>query len=335
MPFVDRYWVPDPRDFEDRSTEILSLYPSVITSFELCKAASGDLVSGFRLGRGKRRGFLLGRVHGHEPSGTCGLTALMEGLASGKSPDTGEQFEEAQVILDEWTLDLFPMVNPSAAGRYSSQIEDSYIGEKASSAKEEGRFEEWLRKEYEPVLHEPGLILKKRRPAYFTSEDLRVMETLGRPMGSLFTIDGVELWKDWVNQRAVQTRALKNRMTEHRLDLLVDVHNDSPPTRICPPTEAREDALYQRLGGAVYRGLGRAGIDSSQKVEPYLKNDENKSVSWAHETLGTIQFLYEINGIGSKAHMIQAVWHGITELLLEVCRPASAEDPGRKERRAG
>jgi hypothetical protein len=102
--------------------------------------------------------------------------------------------------------------------------------------------------------------------------------------------------------------------------LLVDIHNDSPPTRICPPSEIKEKdaALYQQLGTALYDALERASISSSREVKPYLKHDEHKSVSWAYENLGTLQFLYEINGIGSKEDMILSVWFGITALLLEV-----------------
>jgi len=320
MTFLDRYWVDSPRAFEKRMKEIVSLYSDKIEPFELCETASGVPVPGFRMGRGERHVFLLGRVHGHEPSGTCGLVALIEGLANSNVPDTGKPFGEAQRILDHFTIRIFPLVNPTAAERFSTQIKDSYIGNLApkSSAK---NFEEWLHNEYEPILHEPGLTLKKRRPAYFELEELKALEKIGKPIGTLFTEDGVELWKDWVNEKAPQTRALKQVMRSFRPVLLVDIHNDSPPTRICPPTQLRKEdvSLYERLGNLVYDALERASIPSSRRVEPYIKDvDTHQSVSWAYNNLGTIQFLYEVNGLGSKEHMVLSVWYGITALLLGI-----------------
>jgi len=321
MTFLERYWVDSPKAFEKRMKEIVSLYPDKIEPFELCKTASGVPVPGFRMGRGERHVFLLGRVHGHEPSGTCGLVALMEGLANNKVPDTGKPFDEARKILDQFSLQIFPMMNPTAAERFSVHFKDSYIGDLAAEARAKGKFEEWLEEEYGPVLHEPGLALKKRRPPYFTSEEIRILDGIKRPMGTLFTEDGVELWKDWVNERAPQTKAIKQMISTIRPVLLVDIHNDSPPTRICPPTQLREEdvALYQSLGNMVYDALERASIPSSRRVEPYIKvRDEHQSVSWAYNSLGTIQFLYEVNGLGSKEHMVLSVWYGITALLLGI-----------------
>lgn len=317
---LQRYWVDSPDKFRRRIHEIVSQNAGLIEAFELCRSASGLPVPGYRIGRGPHHAVLLGRVHGHEPSGTCGLTALLEGLAVGKSPDRGDPFPQARDILDRLTLHVFPMVNPSAAERYSSRIPDSYIGGLAAEARRQGRFEEWLHEGYEAVLHEPGLLLKKRRPPFFTEQELQALAESGKVMGTLFTEDGVELWKDWVNERAPQTRALKRYLEERRPILMVDVHNDSPPTRICPPSavEERDAEVFQKLGSALYASLGEASIDAAGKVEPYLRIDENKSVCWAYENFGTIQFLYEVNGLGPRDHMVLAVWYGITALLIRI-----------------
>ena len=312
-----RYWVDSPSRFYARIRESTTRHAGVIEAFELCRSASGLMVPGYRIGHGTAHAIFLGRVHGHEPSGTCGLTALMDGLAGGVSPDGDEPFPKAEAILNEMTLHVFPLVNPSAAERYSSQIEDSYIGAVAAEARSQGRFEEWLHEAYEPVLHEPGLMLNKRRPPFFTAEEMEAWAASGKILGTLFTEDGVELWKDWVNERAPQTRALKQYIRDCEPVLLVDVHNDSPPTRICPPTvvDGKDSERFQALGSAVYAALEEAGIHGSGKVEPYLQSDENRSVSWAYENFGTFQYLYEVDGLGSREHMVLAVWYGVTALL--------------------
>ena len=318
MSLLERFWVDTPSTFNARMAEIVRLHPGAIAPFELCRTAAGIPVTGYRLGRGTRQVVLQGRVHGHEPSGTCGLTALIESLASGKSPDTGKAFSGAGHILDAYTLSIFPMMNPTAAERFAAHFPDSYIGGLAAEAKAKGRFEEWIKTGYEEVLHEPGLALKKRRPPFFTEEDVKMLQTIGKPMGSMFTEDGVELWKDWLNGRASQTRALKEMMTALRPYLFIDVHNDSPPTRICPPTELKEkDApLYRKLMEALYDGLESGSVPTDRRIyTPYLQQDDCQSVSWAYNTLGTIQFLYEVSGLGSKEDMLLQVWYGITALL--------------------
>ena len=78
---VQRYWVGSPELFSERMREIVELHPDKIEAFELCKNNLEQPVPGFRMGKGSKHVFLLGREHGHEPVGTCGLAAPMEGLA--------------------------------------------------------------------------------------------------------------------------------------------------------------------------------------------------------------------------------------------------------------
>jgi len=331
---IERYWVDGPKDFERRMKGIVALHPDKIEPFELCKTSSDIPVPGFLMGQGKRHVFLLGRVHGHEPAGTCGLVALMEGLARSKVPASEHQFKEAQRILNNFKLNIFPMLNPDAAERFSSQIRDSSPSEQLGYSEED--FQKLL-----AILHEPGLTLSKRRLPYYTPEESRILDEIGKPMGTLFTEDGVEIWKDWAYERAPQTRALKKLMCASRPFLLVDVHQHYHPTTIFTPTELheRDVLLYKKLGGLVYDSLEKAAIpfEPSRKVEPYIaKQDVDRSVSWAYENLGTIQFLYEIDdGYRSpaqympgspppklptitKEQIVLAVWYGITPLLLEI-----------------
>ncbi len=106
---VERYWVDSPKLFEERIKEIVDLHPNKIEVFELCKNNLCQSVPGFRMGRGSKHVFLLGREHGHEPVGTCGLAALMEGLAEARVPASVQQFSEAEEILDKLTLHMFPL----------------------------------------------------------------------------------------------------------------------------------------------------------------------------------------------------------------------------------
>ena len=140
-------------------------------------------------------------------------------------------------------------------------------------------------------------------------------------MGSLFTEDGVELWKDWVNGKASQTRALKEMMRKLKPVLLIDIHNDSPPTRLCPPTERREEDknLYRKLQDLAYDALEKASIPLQKRIyTPYRQKDDDQSVCWAYNNFGTIQFLYEVNGLDTKEHMVFSVWYRIIALVLGI-----------------
>jgi len=331
---IERYWVDSPKAFERKTKEIVTHYPNQIKPFELCKTSSGIPVLGFLVGQGKRHAFLLGRVHGHEPAGTCGLVALMEGLAREKVPGSEHRFKGAQRILNSFKLNIFPMLNPDAAERFSSQIRDSFPSEQLEYSQED--FQKLL-----AILHEPGLTLNKRRLPHYSPEETKILEKIGKPMGTLFTEDGVELWKDWAYEKAPQTSALKKLMCASKPVLLVDVHQHYHPTTIFTPTELheRDVLLYKKLGGLVYESLEKASIpiEPSQKVEPYIDGqDVDRSVSWAYENSGTIQFLYEIDDgyrypaqytpsslppklpTITKEQIVLAVWYGIMPLLLEI-----------------
>jgi len=200
-----------------------------INKDSVCKTSSDIPVPGFLMGQGKRHVFLLGRVHGHEPAGTCSLVAPMEGLAKSKVPASEHQFKEAQRILNNFKLSIFPMLNPDAAERFSSQIGDSFPSEQL------GYSEEDLQKLL-AILHELGLTLSKCRLPYYTPEESKILDEIGKSMGTLFTEDGVELWKDWVYEMAPQTRVVKKLMCASRPVLLVDVHQHYHPTTIFTPS---------------------------------------------------------------------------------------------------
>jgi len=332
---VERYWVDTPEAFKNRITEIVSLHPEKIESFELCKTASGISVPGFRMGQGEKTVFLLGREHGHEAVGTCGLVALMEGLANSKVPGSEKTFRQAEKILDQLTINIFPMLNPDGARRYASQIPNSYPASVLKYCRADYE-------KYQKILFEPGITLNNPRPSYFSSEEIKILHRIGKPMGTTYTEDGVELWMDWINERAAQTKALKKLMSASKPVLLVDIHAHEHLTTIFTPTEIRREdvASYKKLGSLVYDALEKASIPfaPSKRVGPYLRKDENQSVSWAYKNFGTIQFLYEVdNGYRdyghlrtpwyepqewetkiptiSKEQIVLAVWYGITAIL--------------------
>jgi len=328
---IERYWIDSPKAFGQRMKEIVDLHPSEIETFELCKNSLGQSVPGFRMGIGPRNVFLSGREHGHEPVGTCGLTALIEGLAKAKIPGSNRRFPPAEKILKHFTLHIFPLMNPDGAERFSRQVKNSFPAAQFSYSQKDTE-------RYRVILSEPGITLGKGRPPHFSNEDLEVWRKTGKPIGSLYTEDGVELWLDWEYEKAPQTRALKRLMYESRPYLFVDIHAHEGLTTLMVPAELDDEemSLHKHFGSLVYNSLRKASIpfDPKRQIVTFQKAGWSglTSVHWVYENFHAIQFLYEVdNGYRwyspslrsgnvklpaiSKVQIIMAVLRGITALL--------------------
>jgi hypothetical protein len=326
---VKRYWVDSPTTFEKRLSEIINLHPDDIEDFELCKTNLGQKVPGIRMGRGSKNIFLLGREHGHEPVGTCGLTALIEGLAEGKIPEVNKKFNRANEILNKFTLHIFPLMNPDGAERFSRQIKNSFPADQFRYCQEDSD-------KYKFIHSEPGITLKNNRPSHFSDEEMKIWRKTGKPIGSLFTEDGVELWIDWKYEKAPQTKAIKKIISKYEPSLFVDIHAHEIPTLIAAPAELnnKDTAKHTRLTKLLYKALTREALPSIQDKKLYRWEDPNvnTSIGWIYKTFqgSSLQYLYEIdNGYRwynpshpeikiptiSKTQIILSVWYGIITLL--------------------
>ena len=327
VDLVERYWVHTPELLAARLAELVEQYPGMIESFELCKNNVGDSVPGCRMGKGPRHVFLLGREHGHEPVGPCSLTALVESLTTATRPGSDRSFPEAPVILEAMTLHIFPVMNPDGAHRFASQVPESFPGSYFTYGQEDSD-------RYRQVHSEPGLTLNNNRPPHYTPEEMATWRQTGKPIGSLFTEDGVELWMDWDHDKAPQTRALKEQMREFPPSLFVDVHAWESPTQILmPKADDAEAARLQALGALVYDALAAADLPPTGGGSVGdLGEDTTISPVWVHRTYGAAAFLYEIDGgyrwfrperrpedvtlpTMTKEQIILSGWHGVAALL--------------------
>jgi hypothetical protein len=325
-----RYWVPTP-DLLQRATErLLQAYPHDILRYPLCRNDLGETIHFFHLGSGPRHVVLLGGVHGHEPMGPCGLAALMDGLLSHRVPGSDEPFAAAETILQAFSMDCVPLLNPDAARRWGAQVRDSYPALQWSDSAED--FEAFRR-----IHSEPGLTLHKGRVPHFTPEEVINWRKTGKPMGSLFTEEGVELWKDWAHGHAMQTVAMRELLRLRRPVLFVDIHGDVLADQLFIPYGLRSEAdrrRHEELATAAYDALEANDIPCVRKVVPYIQEqpDLDNSTNWAYLHLGSMQFLFEVD-MGwrpaivkdwrqaqspplTKAQIVMSVWHGITALLL-------------------
>lgn len=327
------YWVHSPELFERAGTRLLETYPDHIQRYHLCTNDLGEPVWVFRLGHGQRNVVLLGRTHGHEPAGTCGLVALMDGLLSAKVPGTNMPYDQAERLLHGFTLECIPMVNPDAARRWASQVRDSFPALDYTNSPEDTR-------RLREIHSEPGLTLGKERPPHFTAEEVIEWRRHGKSMGSLFTEEGVELWMDWAHGRSMQIVALRELLRLRQTVLFVDIHQQELPSQIFIPTGLRTEEDRRRheyLAEAALDAIEGAGIPCNRRVVPFFdRPDLNNSTNWAYLYGGSMQLLFEIDWGHrwggewiqdmciaqmiplSKAQIVMTVWWGITGLLLSL-----------------
>jgi hypothetical protein len=281
------------------------------------------------MGKGSKNVFLLGREHGHEPVGTCGLTALIEGLVEGRIPGSDHKFPLAEKLLKRFKFHIFPLMNPDAAERFSRQVRDSLPALQFRYSKEDSE-------RYRTIHSEPGVMLGKGRPPHFTNEDLEAWRKTGKPIGSLYTEDGVELWMDWKYEKAPQTRALKKLMHAMKPSLFVDIHAWETETALLMPAQMDDESLnlHRTLGSLLYNRLEEASIPFNPRKEVQPTGDSSTSIGWAYQTFhrASYYYLFEVdNGYRwydpnlkaedvrlptiSKDQIILSVWYGITALL--------------------
>ena len=253
---LQRYWVPMPDQFEKAADRLVEAHAGRIERYEVCRNYLNDRVHGFRIGEGSRQVLFLGTVHGHEPAGTCGLLALLDGLLSGRVPGSDQPYEPARRLLEQFAIDCVPMGNPDAARRYGSQVPNSYLPDTFTFGPEDSQ-------RYRTLHSEPGIAFQRPRPPHFTPREVMEWRQTGKPMGSLFTEEGVELWKDWAHGRSPQIVAMRELLRLRRPELFVDVHQTELANCIFVPSGLRSDAdqaRHARLAHAAYDDLERTGI---------------------------------------------------------------------------
>jgi hypothetical protein len=339
---VEKYWVESPNAFNKRIKEIISFHTGEVEVLELCKNSLGKPVPEIRLGKGAKHVYLLGRMHGHEAVGTCGLTALIEGLLEGKTPGSEHSFKEARRILESFKLHIFPMYNPDAAARSSKQIKDSYLPSRFSYTQKDFRC-------YMEIRNEPALTLKRERPAYFLPNEMEAWLKKGKSLGTLYTEDGVELWMDWNYEKAPQTRAIKKAMNMSKPSLFVDIHSWEQPTMIWMPALLNDETLklHRGIGNLFYDELEKYSIPfkpdreirveelGEEKAYMYAGGEAPKGmppIQWVYDNFGAASFVYDIDSgyrwydgatktedvkipTVSKSQIVLSVWYGITAML--------------------
>ena len=325
----EKYWTPTPEGFVRATERMLETYGERVNRYELCRNYLDEPVYALRIGRGTRNVVFLGCVHGHEPAGTCGLMALMDGLLGGKVPGSDDSFDPAPMLLNEFSIECVPMANPDGARRFAAQVPDSYPGLTFTNDPED--VERMAR-----IHSEPGHTLGKLRPPHYTPQEVMEWRMTGKPMGTLFTEEGVELWRDWAHGRSMQMVALRELLRLREPELFVDVHQHQIGSRIFLPSGLRahgDRRKHERLAEAAYDALEAAGIAFTRRVTPYIQDrpDLECSTNWAYMRLGSLQFLLEVDWgyrwasfghegsdlpVLTKAEIVMTVWHVLTAFML-------------------
>ncbi|MDD5599050.1 MAG: M14 family zinc carboxypeptidase [Victivallaceae bacterium] len=277
-------------------------YPAYEDLLELMESwpyKSGDLLHGsgkyplqfFRYGHGAERIVFICRIHGHEPAGTSGAIAFLKTLAPDKVDFSG--FDA------KYTIDVIPMVNVDAAVRYARQVPDSYPGNRFKENEEDYS-------EYKNILTSPGREMfsnPEMRVHHLDKTTLKEMQKKHILPGTVYSEEGIELARDWPEQKSKHIKALLQFLQQEKTDYFIDIHCHEKPTEIYVPFTEKPDSKLNALkkcGEKLIELLRGKNIPCTCKREcGYYEYVRNISNDYIYSRFGIGSFLWEIN-VGYK-----------------------------------
>src|SRR5262249_44756048 len=89
--------------------------------------------------------------------------------------------------------------------------------------------------------------LTRGRDLFLTDEQIAVWtQERGGTLGQLWSDQGVDLWEDWTNFRAPESRALRDLLASTRPDCVLELHGHELPTQMYVPLPSAPSAERRR-----------------------------------------------------------------------------------------
>jgi Zinc carboxypeptidase len=274
-------------------------YEDLLELIELWPYQTGDLLNGsakyplqfFRYGHGPKRIVFICRIHGHEPAGTSGAIAFLRTLIASKDTDFMHK--------DKLTIDIIPIVNVDGAIRYAQLVPESYPKNRFKETDED-----YL--EYKNILTSPGRDMFDNldmRVHHLDAATMTEIENKHIPLGTLYSEEGIELARDWSEQKSIHINALLEFLQEKKTESFINIHCHERPTEIYVPFTEKSDKqieTFKQYGNKLLELLRSKNIPCSPRREcNYYKYVRDISIDYIYEHFGIKSFLWEIN-VGYK-----------------------------------
>ncbi len=295
MDVVTDFWLNNPDDMADRLDRLAEQSEFPVQSFRFGKSWRGRDLVGFRAGGGRLNLLVVAGMHAGEHPAPYGIFSFIHTLSTGRDLDGRDVSKWVERTLAEQTITLVPYLNIDGGIRMSEMLPGCYLNNEFKTSDTEA-FDHWV---LDPM---PHFGLRRRRNLYLTDEQRRIWtEEKGGYIGQLFSDQGVDLWEDWKNFRAPETRALRDLIEPLRPDCIFEMHcQDSFHSQMFVPLSSAEgeDRLTQlRYGEEMMTALMAAGIPTStQSCRPYsVPPDWNEFPDYVYRKYRCLSLFGEVN----------------------------------------
>ncbi|TAM82060.1 MAG: hypothetical protein EPN47_10300 [Acidobacteria bacterium] len=290
------YWFFSARDGLERFRQVAFAHSNECELQEIARSDSGLPVYRLRLGCGRTQVAFLSGMHGPEPSGPRGLLTFLDMLLNGAKP-FGISVDASR-ILSTLTLNLFPLMNPGGAERFSHHFPDCWHPTWLPNW-DDADIARFYAEGNEPNKFFNGSYVKTP-PMRFTPQQIAQWEATGHELGSSLTDGGLDMWFDWDDTQAPETRAVKAALSAIRPLCVADYHNFMFPSEVFAPTPYSQGKLRQDeidLALAVQREWHKRGLPFHERPpRPYTPPREKYHEDYWIHSLGARALIVEFNG---------------------------------------
>jgi hypothetical protein len=263
MSIVDEFWLSDPDLIPTRLDALAHSSRFPIRTIRFGNSYRGRDLVALQAGTGPLQVVLVAGLHAAEYSGPYGLLAFAHTLATGLSPEGEDVAEWIEPALLEQTITVVPLLNADGAARMARALPGCWHPNRFGTTDADfQRVVEFVRA---PVEH---FGLARGKDLFLTEEQIRIWtEEQHGLLGQLWSDQGVDLWEDWVNFRAPETRALRDLLDQIQPSCVLELHAHELPTAMYVPIPAAEGAERRRqveYGEEMMTALMDAGIPCSR-----------------------------------------------------------------------
>ena len=261
MDIVKDFWLHNPEDCPAKLESFASNSDYPLKTIRYGQSFNGRELVALQAGTGPLNVVIVGGMHAAELVSGYGILTFAHSLASGRTLDGGDIDDWLGALYERQTITLIPVHNMDGAIRMSKFLPGCYTRNRFKASD----WDAYLHFVRDPIQR---FGLTRGVDHFLTEEQVRTwVEEEGGMLGQLWSDQGVDLFEDWVNLRAPETRGLRSLLDEIRPHCIFEMHNHEGQTQMFVPIPAAEgsDRVVQlEYGEEMMTALMNAGIPCSR-----------------------------------------------------------------------
>ena len=264
MQLVNQFWFADPvKAIQARFMQYAEQHPDQCDLLTIGPSYRGRTIYGLKIGQGNLKLAVVAGLHSQEPYNSFGITAFIHSLLTGVDLNDNDLSSWVADSLEKQTLYFIPLLNVDGATRFAEDVPNCWM---------HNRFDTTVWDEFSRCIREPMITygLQRGAPGFnrLTDDQLRDWtEKRKERLGWLFSDQGVDLWEDWQEFAAPETRALRDFLTALRPHCVLELHSHEIPSRIyvpLPSAHGEAARVQMEYGEEMMTQLQEAGLPCSK-----------------------------------------------------------------------